>query len=48
MAYVMRIVARVIQNAAIAVIRLDMPEPRRVNEMKPVNTARTPKKSAIR
>ena len=43
----MRITARVIQNVAIAVMRLDTPEPRRVHETRPVNTASTPKKRAI-
>jgi hypothetical protein len=43
----MRIAARVIQNVAIIVIRLDMPEPSRVHEMRLVKTARTPKKRAI-
>jgi len=43
----MRIVARVIQNAAIAVMKLDTPEPRRVHEMRPVKKASTPKKRAM-
>lgn len=43
----MRIAARVSQNVAIAVKRLDTAEPRRVHEMRPVKTARTPKKRAI-
>jgi hypothetical protein len=46
-AYVIRIAARVIQNVAIIVKRLDMPEPRRVHEMRPAKTAKTPKKRAI-
>jgi hypothetical protein len=41
-------VARVIQNVAISVKRAERPEPRRVQEAKPVKTARTPKKRAIR
>jgi hypothetical protein len=48
MAYVIRIAARVIQNVAIIVMRLERPEPRRVQETRPVNTARTPKNRAIR
>ena len=44
----MRIAARVNQNVAMAAIRLDMPEPIRVHEIRPVNTARTPKNKAIR
>lgn len=44
----MSIAARVIQNVAIAVMRLERPEPRRVHDARPVNTARTPKKRAMR
>lgn len=44
----MRIAASVIQNVAIMVTRLDKPEPRRVQETRPVNTARTPKKRPMR
>jgi hypothetical protein len=43
----MRIAARVIQNVAIIVMRLDTAEPRRVQEKRPVKAAMTPKKRAI-
>lgn len=45
--YVIRTVASVIQKVAIIVKSEDMPEPRRVQETKPVKTASTPKKSAM-